>query len=382
MTMRLTWRAVLLVTLSIGAFAGCSKDASSAQAANTPQTNVAAGAATPTAAPQAGQSEGETLGTGDALQLAADYERQCASEEKPSRDCEPLRGLLVVEVAMALEEIDRSGDQRGTQEALAALDFSDEPDILIAACRVLGRFPDTPGVGARVLPFALESPYLEVQRVAAALLKAGPDPGLAEVGGLWLQNHDTLQADTNYDAYPDLPAHYASLGFPDYPGAEWFSPADSDRSIGFSTKENVATVSRWFADSLKSPAIGVQQWLSERNAAVRLPDQSKMARMQQLVEKVVKGDQAARAEIEKLQKEFEIDQQKMERAAQQSVGDLVPPSSASAMSEARWIVAQRKDGRVSRVVLVYPLRGLQRTVIQVVWDLSDYPSAWPARRGQ
>ncbi len=365
------------MTLSIGAFAGCSKDASSAQAANTPQTGVAAGA---TSTPPPGQEQGETLGTGDALELAADYERQCAGEEKPSRHCEILRGLLVVEVAMALEEIERSGDQRGTQEALAALDFSDEPDILIAACRMLGRFPDTPGVGARVLPFALESPYLEVQRVAAELLKAGPDPGLAEVGGLWLQNHSGMQADTNYDEYPDFPAHYASLGFPEYPGTEWFSPADSDRSIGFSTKENVATVARWFADSLKSSAIGVEQWIAERNAAVKLPDQSKMARMQQLVERVVKGDAAARAELETLQKEFESQQKNTEQALKQSVGDLLPPSSV--MTEARWVVAQRKDGHVSRVVLVYQLRGLQRTVIQLAWDLTDYPSAWPASRVQ
>ena len=108
-----------------------------------------------------------------------------------------------------------------------------------------------------------------------------------------------------------------------------------------------------------------------------LPDQSKMARMQQLVEKVVKGDAAARAELETLQKEFESQQRSRERAAQQSVGDLIPPSAA--MAEARWIVAQRKDGRVSRVVLVYPLKALQRTAIQLAWDLTDYPSAWPTR---
>jgi hypothetical protein len=47
------------------------------------------------------------------------------------------------------------------------------------------------------------------------------------------------------------------------------------------------------------------------------------------------------------------------------------------MAEARWIVAARKDGRVSRVVLVYPIQGGKRTVIQLAWDLTDFPSAWP-----
>jgi hypothetical protein len=31
-------------------------------------------------------------------------------------------------------------------------------------------------------------------------------------------------------------------------------------------------------------------------------------------------------------------------------------------------------------VLVYPLQGLKRTVIQLAWDLTDYPSTWPESR--
>ena len=247
--------ATLVLLLAIGPLTGCSRDTSDTSTTpdNASQTSAVVGGASTPSTPAATEEEGETLGTGDAIELVADYERQCADEETPSRPCEILRGLLVVEVAMALEDIERSRDQRGTQDAFAALDLADEPDIVVAASRILGRFPDTPGIAAKVMPFMLESPYLEVQRVAAELLKAGPDPALADVGGLWLQNHSGVSGDSNYDEYPDFPAHYDSLGFPAYPGAEWFSPADTDRSIGWSTKESVATVTRWFVDSLQEP---------------------------------------------------------------------------------------------------------------------------------
>jgi hypothetical protein len=314
------------------------------------------------------------LNLAGANELAADYERKCGTEETPSKDCEILRGLLIAEVTTALELMERSGDQRGTQEALAALDLSDEPEIVVAAGGVLGRFPDTPGISAKALGL-LQNPYIEVQRVAAELLRAGPDPALAEVGGTWLANHGQLRADSAYDEYPGFAALYPSLGFPMYPGAEWFSPADTDRSIGWSTAASAADVTKWFSDTLKTPALGAEQWLAERNAALTLPDQSKMTRVQQLIEKALKGDAAARAEIEKLQKELDAQTQNMQRAAKQSVSDILPPSSS--MASAHWIVAQKKDGRVSRVVLVYPLEGLKRTVIQLAWDLSDYPSTWP-----
>jgi hypothetical protein len=307
--------------------------------------------------------------------LADDYKKQCAGQATPSRDCQILRSLTVGEVVVALGMMERAKDQRGTTHALAALDLVDEPAVVVAAGRVLGGFPDTPGIAAKVQPL-VNSRFLEVQRVAAELLKAGPDQGLGEVGGLWLQNHASLPGKTDYDEYPDFPAHYASLGFPKYPKAEWFSPADTDRSIGWSTTESAEVVTRWFSDALKNPALGVEQWLAERSAGFNPFDPSKMARMQQLMAKALKGDAAARAEIEKLQKELDAQSQNADRAAKQSVADILPPSTS--MAAARWIVAQRKDGRVSRVVLVYPLQGLKRTVIQLAWDLSDYPSAWPS----
>ncbi len=281
---------------------------------------------------------------------------------------------------MALEDIEVSRDQRDVEEALAALDFADEPEIFIAACRILGHFPPTPGIAGKMLPQVLESPYLEVQRAAAQLLSRDPDEAQADVGRLWIRNHEGLSEAGVYDEYPDFPAHYAGIGFPKYPAAEWFSPADSDRSIGWSTKDDVAAVSRWFSDTLHAEAWDMERWMKQRSEQAVLAfksfDQSKMTRIQQLAEKMAKGDQSAATEIEKLQKEMEKSAQDANASVQKMVDNVALPPGSSA-HDARWIVAQTKGGRVSTVVLVYQMPKLQRTVIQLAWDLSDYPSAWP-----
>ena len=125
-----------------------------------------------------------------------------------------LRNLLVVEVTSALEQIERSRDNRGTVEALVALDLRDDPEILVAACRVLGQFPDTPGITEKALPLMLTSPYIEVQQAAANLIARNSDGNVADVGRLWSQNHSNLGAQNEFEEYPDFPAHYAAMKFP------------------------------------------------------------------------------------------------------------------------------------------------------------------------
>ena len=102
-------------------------------------------------------SEDEELGTGDGVALAETFKNQCGSDAS-SEDCQILRSLLVVEVTAALQDIERARDNRGSVEALVALDLTDEPEILVAACRVLGQFPDTPGITEKALPLVLGSP--------------------------------------------------------------------------------------------------------------------------------------------------------------------------------------------------------------------------------
>jgi hypothetical protein len=346
-----------------------------------PSASLSAASAGSTAAAQAGKGGGEELGTAGAIELAAEYDQRCGNVEKPTGECEVLRSLLVVEVATALEEAEGSRDQRATEEALAALDLDDEPEILIPACRILGRFKDTPAPAAKIIPLLLESPYIEVQRVAARLLSVNPDPGVVELGQLWLGHHGGLPPAGPYDEYPDFPAHLDKMGFPEYPGAEWFSPGDSDRSIGWSTKDNADVVARWFGEKLSTEVLDGEKWFELTNqqlllAAKAAMDPARLARMQQLMERVGKGDQAAVAEFEKAQKEMENAQKQSEAAAEKAV-DRAATVPQSAGAGARWIVAQKKDGRVSKLVLVYPLASVQRTVIRTIWDLTDYPSAWP-----
>ena len=143
----------IALCLAVVCLIGCSKK--EPEADNATASSSAAESAQPDAekaGEEAGDDTGEELGTGDALDLAAEYEKQCAGQGSASRDCAILRSLLVVEVTFALEEIERARDQRGTEEALAALDLADEPEILVAACRVLGQFPNTPGIAEKALP--------------------------------------------------------------------------------------------------------------------------------------------------------------------------------------------------------------------------------------
>jgi hypothetical protein len=64
-------------------------------------------------------------------------------------------------------------------------------------------------------------------------------------------------------------------------------------------------------------------------------------------------------------------------AAEKGVGKRATPPGAL-VADARWILAKKKRSRISTLVLIYPLPALRRTAIQLAWDLTDYPGAWPA----
>jgi len=98
--------------------------------------------------------------------------------------------------------------------------------------------------------------------------------------------------------------------------------------------------------------------------------------MQQLMERMMKGDQTAQPEMEKLTKETEALQKVADVAVEKSISKnaYVPGTFAAG---ARWLVAGKKGERISKLVIVFPIASIQRTGIKLVWDLSDYPSAWP-----
>jgi hypothetical protein len=311
------------------------------------------------------------------------YRERCIDDDGDEQQCRFLRTLLVVEITMALEEIERSRDQRGADEALKALDLDDEPAVLIAALRILGQFPDTSGIAEKALPLMLESPWLMVQQLSARVLGQNPDPELAGVGSLWGGNHGALYAEDEYSEYPDFAAHYFDMQFPEYPDAEWFSPADSDRSVGWATTDDVAAVIDWMRDALDAEPQNFQQWaeyLQEQSmAAYQALDQSKLDRVQQLTEEYMKTQNLALLEqAQKLQEELYAPVQNAGKVAEMGVTGVALPSIAGVYDEARFFVAEEKDGHVARAIIVYALAGLGRTVIQEAWNLVDYPSAWPA----
>jgi hypothetical protein len=43
----------------------------------------------------------------------------------------------------------------------------------------------------------------------------------------------------------------------------------------------------------------------------------------------------------------------------------------------RYFVMEEKEGRVSKLVMMYPHPAFQQTVIQMIWNLNDYEKAWP-----
>jgi hypothetical protein len=310
------------------------------------------------------------------------YDAQCTAEEEPSLECEWLRGLVVADVVQSLDAIQDSRDRRGVAEAVAALDIDDEPEVLIAACRVLGHFPDTPGSADKLTALVLQSPFLEVRRMAANVLERSPDPGLAAMAGQWLQNHSLLQTDDVYDELPGVSTHYAGMGFPAYPGAERYSPADSDRSVGWSSADTPSVVAERLGKMLGVTPIDSNDWIQRTQQqmmnAYDAMDRGKMDEVQQLTEEYVKTqDPALIARIETLQQEINAPMKQFSQDAEKTLDKVVTPADFSQPENIYYFVAEEKAGHVARLVLVYPQSGLGRTVIQTAWDLRDYPAAWP-----
>lgn len=371
---------VLLLAVTVTA---CSDDS----AESTPEVDAAPVVATEPLAdsPQrpTPQSDFELTDTIPLTTALADaYEETCADEDADDFSCSVFRSLVVVELVMALEEMERSRDQRGADDALEALDIRDEPEVLVAAMRVLGQFPDTPGIADKVTPLLLESPYLQVQQLAARVLADNPDPTLAAIGAYWGNNHSTLYVENAYQEYPDFAPHYPGMGFPEYPDAEWFSPADSDRSVGWSTGADFATVSAWLSAEVGAEGLTYQQWgerLAQESMAVfQAIDPGKQAEVERLIEEWTKTqDMALLEKLQKLQEEMYAPAQAAGEVAEKGVASLGPPTATETQEQVRYFVAEERAGRTARLVIAYPLQSQGRTVIQHAWSLADYPSAWP-----
>lgn len=306
---------------------------------------------------------------------------KCPPAEEASLECEWLRSLIVAGVVQDLEAIERARDRRGAAIAISALDIVDEPAIVIAAGRILGEFVETPRLAEKVIPL-IDSSYLGVQRIAAELLSRLPDRGLDAIGRKWLDNHSGLDPANPY-VQLEFPAHYARMGFPEVRGAQRFTPMDSDRSVGWWSRDPAAAVANVLAEAMGVEPITWQQW-SERAQQEQMStfqsgfDPKKMEEIQKLMEQYVKTQDAKLLErVERLQQELSAPMEQASADAEKAVTYVAQPISGAPADEVFYLIAEEKGGHVARLALVYRLPALERTVVQMTWDLRDYPpAAW------
>jgi hypothetical protein len=359
-----------------------STDTEAAQYADEPSAEDAlADPVSDAPAPDAGDRPYVERNPRDGIVVAEAYQRECPVVEEPSDQCVLLRSLVVTYVTLALEDLELTRDQRATTEALKALNVADEPEILIAAMRVLGSFPETPGIAEKALPLLLDSPWLEVQRVAAQLLSRVPDPAVSGLGYQWV-GHSTLPyPDDPYAELPPFPEHYWDMGFPEYPGVEWFSVADSDRSVGWITTDSPEVVINTLSEMTDAPVLNYDAWsVRSREAMMSIVQPSAnplMAEFQKLMEDYMStADPKLLEKIESMKDEMELARQRQGEVLNNLLNDAAQPPSYAPADQWSFLINEERDGRVSRLISVYPVPALGKTVIQMTWDLNDYAPAW------
>ena len=65
------------------------------------------------------------------------------------------------------------------------------------------------------------------------------------------------------------------------------------------------------------------------------------------------------------------------KIAEKSMDNVAVPGNSSPPQDVHYFIAEEKAGHIARAVLVYRLPGIDQTVVQTSWNLSDYPTAWP-----
>jgi hypothetical protein len=141
-------------------------------------------------------------------------------------------------------------------------------------------------------------------------------------------------------------------------------------------------VSSWISAELGVEPLTFPQWAenmrTQSMAVFQSVDPDKVARVQELVQEYIQTqDPALMEEAEKLQAEINAGVGAANEASQQGAEQLTIPMTSDAYDQVRYFVAEEKNGHIAKVVIVVPLTGFGRTVIQHAWNLGDYPSAWP-----
>jgi hypothetical protein len=111
--------------------------------------------------------------------------------------------------------------------------------------------------------------------------------------------------------------------------------------------------------------------------AVQSIDQTKVAELEKLTEQYVKSlDVKLMERIQALQQETYAPMQQATTDMAKAVNTVANPSGAAPIDQVYYLIAEEKDGHVARLILVYRQPTVERTVMQMSWDLRDYPSAW------
>jgi hypothetical protein len=307
---------------------------------------------------------------------------KCQVTAEPTLECAWLRALIRAQVLEALQTIEISRDQRGTEEALEALDVDDAPELQIAACRILGQFPETAGITERV-PQLLFSPYVEVQKIAANVLSRNQDPAFGALGNQWEGTHRNVPSSGEFTELPNLPATYAKLGFPQYPNTIRYPIADSDRSVGWATTDSLAVVATNLSKKSGIKPLSYQDWVNrmtqEGVQAVQSmsTDMSALQELSKLSEQYAKTqDPKILEKIDAISKKMNEKGEKQNQASENSVNNIVNFSGMMSQGNIQYFIAEEKTGRVSRLIVIYNEPVFELTVIQMIWDLTDYPKAW------
>lgn len=296
-----------------------------------------------------------------------------------SMACGVARGHVISEIHEAFDTVTQVYDPRVIDQALHALD-SASTALQVDAVRYLGRVaiqdPDRHvETLIRLVKLIAGTRSLQVGHEAARALVGSP---LRDLGQRWLDHHKDFPHDELAAAYyqpvptPDL----AKLGFTTYANAIPYSPADTDRSLGYATHDPVDKVAAFFAKQAGTPAIDPGGW-----------QQFMMTAFQHEMDPRANQPSAADlAEIQRLNKEY---QRTKDPALLQKVGaimsaprplgplgsrkpnGMVTGAYLRYAGDGRAFVIKKLPDHIALMAFVYPEPAFKVTVIEYAWSLVE-----------
>lgn len=236
----------------------------------------------------------------------------------------------------------RADDAKDVPAALSMLSFPDAR-VKVELVSFLAAHATAEGVEAALLPL-IADPHPALQAAAAEGLSHGSDDG-RRLADQWQLGHSTYEIAARDRDPPRDPARW---GFPVYPHAAPYPPADAWMSMGLSTHDSIDAIARTLARELRTEPVAVDVIAGALND------------MMTDVSNAAQAD-AARSGAEVL----ETWQQRMPIAA--------PLPSLEAMGNGKAFVVRDDQGIPTRIALVYVEPALKLAIIQYIWNARAFP---------